>query len=675
MEIKQPPIDQLLGNPAIRPQDDYYHHICQSWINANPKPADRSCWSQFDLLAEQIHSQITQIIKDWENLPVKKQTAPKKQVVDLYQTILAKDQLAEAGCRSLAEIHQKYIAKLSFSNLAENLGNLNRIGCQIFWKTEVGVDIKNNKRYCLYINQDGLSFPSRDYYIGQSTLTKGHKNSFFRFINSLTKAIIKKINTRQEYGANFKDGLNSVSKSRRQIFNFETKLAQLSWPAYKVHDRFKTYNPYNWDKLIADFDFDWAGFIKASGGKPPGYLIVSQPDFLAGLLHLIKNSKIKTLKNYLTWHLINSFATNLTERMATKHFNFYERHFNKKPQIETLRRRATQAVNSHLIDTIGKEYVRRYYSAKTQDQIESIVKIVTRSLNNKVKAVKWLSPKSRTYAQKKLNTLIINLGKPDVWSKYSGFTVDRQNLVQTFVNLSQFQISQSFKKLDQKPNRSNFATSGFFGAHNSFLGSQVVGAWANQGLHSINYPATIFQSPFFDDKASLAANLGAIGSIIGHELVHNLDRIGAKYDHLGHLNPWTSEKEQEMFNQLIRPLINLADQYKIAKGFYLNGDLIVNEFFADLGGLLIVVDIIKNQKTDFASQCSSFKQLFSAYAYYHVQNSSLEYRVRKAKTDPHPDSVFRVNGVLAHIPEFYQIYNVQPGDKMFLPEDKRVSIW
>ena len=666
LETKETSIDQLVGDPKIRPQDDFYHHVCSAWIKANPRPTDFAVWDQFRLLTEKVLVKIAEIINDWEKTDRDQLTDPQKQVVDFYQTVLAKEELTGNGLATLVDIHQTYIANLTFDNLGESLASLDRIGVNLLWDVDIEVDMKDRSRHSLYIGQPELSLPDRDYYLQESDNFKQKRQAYHQFITSFSQALLETIGLEFDQSS-LKKSLRDQDRLRDDVFNFEVKLAKMSWELVDVFNPSKSYNPYSWDKFSSDFKFDWRGYFQTLG-RIPSDLIVAQPSYLTKLLDFLEGCSIQTIKRCLTWRLILVFAKDLNERLSLDFFNFYGRKLAGQPQIKPLPKRALYSTNHCLADTIGQEYIRRHYPTDHQDKIDHLTEVVSSSLRDRLKDIKWLSPESRLYAQKKLDGVIVNLARGANWHQYVGFEIDRKNLIQTYLNLVEFKTDQAIDLLDRQPSRVDFPNSGQYG-------SQTVTAWTSHVLLNTNYPAAILQPPFYDHRASFAANLGGIGSVIGHELIHQFDRSGTKYDHQGSFNPWFSDQDQKLFGKAIQPLIDSANNYKIDQDVYINGELVIGEFLADVCGLAVVIDVIKKQNLDSKSQKVALKQLFKSYAYHWAGNFAQESRIQRVKTDPHPDIVFRVNGVLPHIPEFYDVYDVQPSDKMFLPENERAVIW
>ena len=193
----QPPLDKLRGNPNIKPGDDYYHHICQSWLTAHPRPANRADWGQFSWLAEKVHQQVEMIVKDWQQIPASQRSTSQKQVLDLHQVYLDKDQYSRAGCQTLVGIYQSTIGQLRSDNLALILARLTRLGSLTPWSFTVGVDIRFNQRHCLYLDQAGLSLPDRDYYIDKSARIKKIRSNYGRFIGSFSRDFAKELKSHQ----------------------------------------------------------------------------------------------------------------------------------------------------------------------------------------------------------------------------------------------------------------------------------------------------------------------------------------------------------------------------------------------------------------------------------------------------------------------------------------------
>ena len=641
---------KIVSDSAIRAQDDFYHHINNHWLKANPRPKSHSSWNHFAKRNQQVTYQIQAILRDWSE-PSVKLTPAQKQVVSDYQSLLVRDKFTDNSLKSLKSL-VKMIDDLDSTNLPKVLAELARAGCNLFWNNHVGEDDKNNTRHSLYLFQGGLNLPNREYYLLKSKRMKQVRSLYLDFITSLSTRL-KRLGLKLELGADF-------------LLELETKLATKSWAHKDVQDPEKTYNPYPLSKFKQTFTFGWDDYFKTLGRDNYDYLIVAQPDYFEFVVKLITELPLNQLKQYLSWQLVVKYSPLLSESLSHHYFQFFAKQLLGQQRQKPLKQRMALIVNGNYKDTVGQEYVKRHFPEDQRADVKDLAAKVQVALAKRIERVDWMAEQSKTYAKKKLKRIIVNIGHSQTWESYQGLKVSADNPLLNQVRRAQLGTKMSLERLDEKPNRHNFG----YGPY----GAQRVNAWTSPPKLNTNYPAAILAWPFYSKQASLAHNLGAIGAVIGHELTHNFDDDGSKYDVNGQLKRWLKPAEQKRFNQDAEKLIKHASSHKVATDTYMDGEQVIGELIADLGGLETALDVAKeNCKKEGLKQ--TLKDVFIAYTYIHANSSAEELKIMQAKADEHPDWIFRVNGVFAHCDDFYSTYSLKPTDKMFLSKDQRAKIW
>lgn len=646
----------------IRPQDDFYHHVCSNWLKQNPRPPNQSCWGHFSDLATRVDCQLEQIFTDWLK-PGAKLRPPQKQAVDLYKLYLAKDRLSAAGAKTLLKTHQQLIADCTTDNLAQNLGRLTRTGLATFWDFSVDADNQNPDSFILSLDQPGLTLPDRSYYLERSGRFQTCRLAYRRFIRLFWRQVQVEL---QRFG-----GSDRLGRLRPvKLLKIETQLAQWSAPTEDLNHPRRSTNLYSLFELQATFDFDWPAYFEGLGlPKPPRYVNVAQPEFLAAAVKWLGDAKQADINLYLTWQLLLGLSPHVSESLTDDYFDFFGRTLHGQSEVKPLKLRARQFVSRELLDTIGREYVRRHFPAKTQAAVTELTEEVRQAFARRLESSKWMGEDSRRQALEKLEKIAVNLGKPKTWASYESLAVDRRNLLKTQLKLAEFNSDQSLNLLGQKPKRQNFNLGpGPYGA-------QVVDAWTDPCLLTTNYTAAILQPPFYDPDADWAFNLGTIGSVIGHELTHHFDNLGAHYDPQGLLREWLKPSERRAFDKAAQPLVAAADRFEVLPGVRLRGSQVLGEALADLGGLVLVTDVVDRHYKNPALRHQIYRRVLEAYAYYNAQNPTDEFRVSQTLSDEHPDSVFRVNGIVGHLPAFYQAYDLKPTDKLYIPPAGRAKVW
>ena len=335
-------------------------------------------------------------------------------------------------------------------------------------------------------------------------------------------------------------------------------------------------------------------------------------------------------------------------------------------KLKSRQQRAARAVGGYFSDTFGQAYVKHYFPVSNKKKVEKLAAEVAKSFAERLADNDWMSATSRRYAQDKLARIIVNIGHGSTWQSYN-VELDPENLIGNRLILMDAYRKRKLALLEQTPDRQCFDS-----LDNNV---QIVNAWTNPILLNTNYPAAFLQPPFYDSKASFEYNLGALGSVIGHELTHNFDDQGSRYDIDGHLKAWLSKEEQKAFKKAAAKFIKHANKHQPVPKIHMKGKQVIGEIIADLGGLEIVVDIVRNKYPDAQARKVAFRQLFIAHAFYYAINETMQSKIMLAQAGVHPDNPFRVNGIVAHCEGFYEAFDLKKGDNLYLKKSERVSIW
>ena len=230
------------------------------------------------------------------------------------------------------------------------------------------------------------------------------------------------------------------------------------------------------------------------------------------------------------------------------------------------------------------------------------------------------------------------------------------------------QVKKNREKLGQPIDRTEW-----------FMTPQTVNAYYNPVMNEIVFPAAILQPPFFNMEADDAVNYGGIGAVIGHEMGHGFDDSGAQYDGDGKLRNWWTEDDLKEFEKRTDTLVAQYNNFTVLDGVHINGEFTQGENIGDLGGLTIAYkayQISKDGKeAPVIDGMTGDQRVFYGWAQVWRRKYRDEELRKRIDTDPHSPSEFRANGTVRNMPEFYEAFNVEPTDEMYLAPEKRVKIW
>jgi predicted metalloendopeptidase len=397
-------------------------------------------------------------------------------------------------------------------------------------------------------------------------------------------------------------------------------------------------------------------------------LILSELTAIRDLSDLFKHTPLPTLKAYLTFHYLSDHAAYLPKRFDDARFAFYGQTLRGQPQQRERWKRAVDEVNGALGELVGQLYVARYFPPESKAKMQELVANLRASLSERIDALDWMTPETKSRAHEKLATFTPKIGYPDVWKDYSALQIQRDDLIGNVRRAAEWRWQYQVARLDKPVDRQEWQ-----------MTPQTINAYYNPLNNEIVFPAAILQPPFFDPNADAAVNYGGIGAVIGHEIGHGFDDQGRKFGPDGGLKDWWTEQDANVFKGRVDRLIHQYSAFEALPGLHVNGANTIGENIGDLGGLNMayhayhlslggrpapVVDGLTGDQRFFLS----WAQVWRAK----IRDGQLREYVM---SDVHSPPYFRVNGPLPNIDEWYKAFDVHPGDKLYIKPEERVSIW
>jgi putative endopeptidase len=516
-------------------------------------------------------------------------------------------------------------------------------------------DPGNPERYLVFVEQGGLGLPDESYY----------RDEKFASVREAYVVFVERMFTL----AGFDDAAGRAGR----VFELETELATHHWDNVATRDSEKTYNLKTWGQmsaLAAGADLDlWSEGLDAPAGVFDE-VVVREPSFLTGLAAMLVETRLEAWQDWLRWQVIRSSAAYLSSEFVDANFDFYGRTLSGTPQLRERWKRGVALVEGSLGEAVGRIYVDRHFKPSAKHSMDVLVGHLVDAYRQSIASLDWMTEETRDRALEKLTKFTPKIGYPVKWRDYSTLSIDPGNLIANVRAASEFEFQRELGKIGKPLDRDEW-----------FMTPQTINAYYNPGFNEIVFPAAILQFPFFDEGREAAANYGAIGAVIGHEIGHGFDDQGSKYDGDGRLTDWWTESDRAAFEERTRSLIEQYDGLapKQVPDHHVNGALTIGENIGDLGGLSIAWKAyllsLGGDEPPVIDGLTAAERFFFSWAQAWQMKLRDEEAVRLLAIDPHAPNEFRCNQIASNIDQFYAAFGVTESDALYLAPEKRVTIW
>ncbi|MEZ5471647.1 MAG: M13 family metallopeptidase [Marinicella sp.] len=633
----------------VRPQDDFYHYVNGRWLEEFEIPADKSYYGTSSILKKKIETQIQAIINEVAQHDQQPGSAEQK-IADLYRAYMDTEAIEARGINSLTTEFQKIDAIQNTADLSEYFGY-----ADVFSRAPISfyvyLDDKNSDQYIIFMDQSGLGLPDRDYYLETDEQHTSIQKKYITHIGNMLSLA----------------GIANAQTKAQKIYTLEQFLAKGHWDSVNNNDMEKTYNKMQFEELSSLVpQINWNAWLTHAMIDKPENLVVFQPSYLETVNTAIKETPLDTWKAYFKWHLLSNYAAYLSTPFADEDFSFFGTVMSGKTAQSSRSQRAVDLVNRKAGELVGKLYVKQHFPEEAKIQVLQMVEHIREAYAKSIRNLDWMSNETKTKALEKLAKLSVKIGYPDVWRDYSELDIHGNDLVAMIKETRRFYVHRGRSKLGQPVNRTEW-----------FMNPQSVNAYLDPARNEMVFLAGILQPPYFNFGADVAVNYGGIGAIIGHEMGHAFDDAGSQYDSDGNRNNWWTDEDLKSYQMRIEPIIAQYNAFTVVDGTPVNGEMTQGENLSDLTGLSIAYRAFKANYPS-GSLIDGFtpeQRFFISRAQVRMRKYRDEELLQQIKTNYHAPAEFRVNGVMKNMPEFYEAFDVQPGDGMFLPEAERIKVW
>lgn len=636
----------------ISPSKNFYEYVNEGWLESTEIPADQSNYGSFSVLDDAVKEAIRTIIEE-AAASDPAQGSNEQKVGDFFKSYTNVEKRNELGIEPAKPLLAEVNAATDKDTFAVMAANLLKKGVAGPFAAYISVDARKSDQYTVYVTQSGTTLPDRDYYLKDEKQYIDARAALETYITDMFTAF----------------GIDDAADAAKRVLELETKLAEIQWTRVENRDPVNTYNKYTRESLAQELsNFSVGKFIETAGLADQVEFIVRQPSYHKKLNKLLDSVPMSTWKEYYQFQVIDAIASDLTEELEKRHFDFHGTTLSGIQEQKPMWRRGVEATNGILGEIVGKIYVDQYFPPEAKERMEDLVGNLKKAFAKRIIAIDWMSPATKKQANEKLAKFTTKIGYPDEWKDYSQLVIKPDDLVGNYMRAAEVEYQKQIEKLGGPIDRNEW-----------FMTPQTINAYYNPTMNEIVFPAAILQPPFFNLDADDAVNYGGIGGVIGHEISHGFDDKGSQYDGDGNLRMWWSEDDREEFERRAAELTGQYNEYKPFEDMSVNGDLTLGENIGDLGGMAVAYEAYKmsleGEEAPVIDGLTGDQRFFLGWAQIWRRLYREPELRKRLLTDPHSPSEYRCNGIVSNMDAFYEAFSIKPDSPMYIAPEDRVRIW
>lgn len=648
-------IDLANMDTTVAAGTDFFRYACGGWNDAHPLTAEYSRYGTFDLLFENSQKQLRELI---EGLAAQKNNpagSAAQKIGDLYNMAMDSVTLNKQGAEPVKAMLSKIAALKDKSEIIPMMTEMAHIGVGTYFRSYVYADPKNSALNIFQMGQGGINLGEKEYYLDNDSITQNIREQYKVYIGKLFKL------------AGFTEA--EAQQKVADVMEIETAIAKASRSATELRDPEANYHKMSFDELKKTISgIDWDAYVKGLGIQAPAELNVEQVEPIQEVARLMNTLPLSKHVSYLEYNLLDAAASCLSDDFVAARFDFYGKVLSGRQVNQPRWKRAVSSVDGMLGELVGEMYVEKYFPAAAKERMVKLVKNLQVALGQRIDAQDWMSDSTKVKAHEKLDAFHVKVGYPDKWKDYSKLDIKKDSYWANVCRASEWNFNDMYSRLGKPVDKDEW-----------LMTPQTVNAYYNPSTNEICFPAAILQPPFFNMEADDAANYGAIGVVIGHEMTHGFDDQGRQFDKNGNLTDWWAPGDADRFKERAQVMVDFFNHIEVLPGLHANGELTLGENLADHGGLNVAFLAFQNATKDaplgVVDGFTPEQRFFLAYATLWAGNIRDEQIRVYTKSDPHSLGKWRVNGALPHIQAWYDAFHITPSDPLYVAPEKRVNVW
>ena len=648
-------IDLANMDTTVSAGTDFFRYACGGWNDAHPLTAEYSRFGTFDELFENSQKQLRELIEGLAAQKNNQAGSAAQKIGDLYNMAMDSVTLNKQGAEPVKAMLDKIAGLKDKSEIVPMMTEMAHIGIGTYFHSYVYADPKNSSLNIFQMGQGGINLGEKEYYLDTDSITQNIREQYKLYIGKLF----------QLAGFSEADAQQKVA----DVMEIETAIAKVSRSATELRDPEANYHKMSFDELKKTIaGIDWDAYMKGLGIQAPAELNVEQVEPIQEVARLMNTLPLSKHVSYLEYNLLDAAASCLSDDFVAARFDFYGKVLSGRQVNQPRWKRAVNSVNGMLGELVGEMYVEKYFPAAAKERMVKLVKNLQTALGERIDAQEWMSDSTKIRAHEKLATFHVKVGYPDKWKDYSKLEIKNDSYWANVCRASEWGFNDMYSRIGKPVDKDEW-----------LMTPQTVNAYYNPSTNEICFPAAILQPPFFNMEADDAANYGAIGVVIGHEMTHGFDDQGRQFDKDGNLTDWWAPGDADRFKERAQVMVDFFNKIEVLPGLQANGELTLGENLADHGGLNVAYLAFQNATKDaplgVVDGFTPEQRFFLAYATLWAGNIRDEQIRVYTKSDPHSLGKWRVNGALPHIQAWYDAFHITPSDPLYVAPENRVNVW
>jgi endothelin-converting enzyme/putative endopeptidase len=640
-----PSLDVASMDRSADPCADFYRYSCGGWIERNPIPADKASWSQYGKLYQENQAYLWGLLETAAE-PVAGRAAAETQLGDYFAACMDEPAVDAAGAQPIAGDLAAIAALDSKAGLPALVARLHLgiAGGGMMFGFGSAQDYGDASEVIAEARAGGLGLPDRDDYLDADDRSREVRQRYVEHVAAMLALLGRPA--------------PQAAADAHSVMAIETALAAASLTRVERRDPAKVYHrmsPAELQRLTPSFD--WSAYLAAAGIAGIDAVNVQQPDFYRALETQLAGKSLEDWKTYLRWHLVDAAAPYLSAPFVAADFEFGSRFLRGVTEMEPRWQRCVGLADRDLGEALGRLFVERTFSPETKAEVETMVHHIEAAMAERLAGLDWMSPATQRQARAKLDAMRNKIGYPARWRDYGAIEIRRDDFFGDVVRARTFESRRQLAKIGQPVDRDEWG-----------MTPPTVNAYYDPSMNDMNFPAGVLQPPLYDPRSDAAPNYGDTGGTIGHELIHGFDDEGSRFDAAGNLRDWWTPEDRAAFEERAQCVADQYAGYTVVDDLKINSELTLGEDLADLGGTILAYAAWKRATAGEDLQprdgLTPDQRFFVGFAQWACGDERPETKRLRARTNPHSPGEYRINGVVANMPEFARAFECRPGQPM-----------